>query len=382
MSDDAVVPFRLQVEDERLADLRQRLSRTRWPDRETVGDWSQGAPLERVQELCAHWRDVYDWRRCEQTLNGLGQSTTVVDGLRIHLLHVRSPEPGALPMLMTHGWPGSVVEFLRVVGPLSDPVAHGGRAGDAFHLVVPSLPGFGFSEQPRETGWGVERIARAWPQLMSRLGYDRWVAHGSDWGAVVTTALAAAAPPGLAGTHLSTLTLSPRSDRAARLSQDDAAMMRRVAQRFGGAEFGYAQLQGTRPQTVAYGLTDSPAALAAWLYEKLWAWTDHDGDLRQVLDDDTVLDDVTLYWLTGTAGSAARLYWESLSEATMDRDVSLPMGITSMPADTTRAPRAWAQEWFHDLTFWSEPERGGHFAAWEQPERFVGDVRACFRALR
>lgn len=377
-----VVPFQLHVDQDRLIDLAERLARIRWPDRETVGDWGQGMPLDRIQHLCAYWRDGYDWRRCERTLNGLGQSKTVIDGLPIHLLHVRSPEPGALPMVLTHGWPGSVIEFLQVIGPLSDPVAHGGKAADAFHLVIPSLPGFGFSGRPQTTGWGVERIARAWPQMMSRLGYSRWVAQGGDWGAVVTTALAAAAPPGLVAAHLNTLTLSPRSRATAQLDPDEAEAMRRVEQRFGASEFGYAQLQGTRPQTLAYGLTDSPAAQAAWLYEKLWAWADHDGDLSEVINDDAVLDNVMLYWLTGTAGSAARLYWESLSEATMNRDVSLPMGVTSMPADTTRAPRAWAQEWFHDLTFWSEPERGGHFAAWEQPHRFVDDVRSCFRAAR
>ena len=323
---DAVVSFRLAIAEEQLDDLRTRLARTRWPEAETVEDWSQGVPLARLRALCAYWRDGYDWRRCEAMLNGLGQHRTSIDGLDLHFLHARSPEPDALPMVMTHGWPGSVLEFAEVVGPLTDPAAHGGDPRDAFHLVMPSLPGFGFSGRPPETGWGVERIARAWTVLMDRLGYGgRWAAQGGDWGAVVTLKLAAAAPPGLIGAHVNTLTV----DHAPADPEDDApeVVATREAQSRFASERGYAMLQSTRPQTLGYGLVDSPTLQAAWIYEKLHAWSDR-SDGASSFSDDEILDTVMLYWLPAAGASSARLYSESMADASLAETVDLPVGVT------------------------------------------------------
>ncbi|TXN00725.1 epoxide hydrolase [Methylobacterium sp. WL64] len=378
---DAIEPFRLVVPESDLDDLRRRLAMTRWPEQEPVADRSQGAPLDRVRALCAYWRDGYDWRRCEAWLNGLGQHRTVLDGLGIHFLHVRSPEPDALPLIMTHGWPGSVVEFRKVIGPLTDPAAHGGDPRDAFHLVLPSLPGYGFSDKPTTTGWGVERIANAWTELMARLGYARYAAQGGDWGSAVTLAMAAAAPPGLRGVHVNTLTLPPPPGAA-----DDAApdvqAARALAKRYAEEEIGYARQQGTRPQTLGYGLSDSPAGQLAWIYEKLCAWTDSGGDAESVLGRDAILDDVMLYWLPNAGASSARLYWESFGAAALTRDVALPVGVSLFPSDITRAPRAWAERRLQNIVHWGEPARGGHFAAFEQPALFVREVRDGLRTLR
>lgn len=377
---DAIHPFHLAIADEQIADLRARLARTRWPETETVGDWSQGVPLERLQSLCAYWQDGYDWRRCEAMLNRLDQHRTSIDGVGIHFLHVRSPEPDALPLLITHGWPGSVLEFAEVVGPLTDPAAHGGNAADAFHLVMPSLPGFGFSDRPTEAGWNTARIARAWTVLMERLGYrDRWLAQGGDWGAIVTLALAAAPPPGLLAAHVNTLTVDhPPADQD---SHDPEAQALLEAQKRFASERGYAQLQSTRPQTLGYGLTDSPVLQAAWVYEKLHAWSDHDGK-GFPFSDDEILDTIMLYWLPATGASAARLYWESMAAASLSKTIDLPVGVSIMPRDITRAPRAWAERYLRKIIHWNEPARGGHFAALEQPAIFVDEVRTCFRAVR
>lgn len=364
-----------------LDDLRERLRRTRWPEREPVGDASQGAQLDRVRALCGYWRDGYDWRRCEARLNGLGQHRTQIDSLGIHFLHVRSPEADALPLIMTHGWPGSVIEFDAVVGPLTDPAAHGGDARDAFHLVLPSLPGYGFSDKPIATGWGVERIARAWATLMARLGYGRWAAQGGDWGAVVTLALAAGAPAGLAGVHVNTLTVSQEPGDAEDPSPD-AQAARALATRYVAEEFGYAKQQSTRPQTLGYGLADSPAGQLAWIYEKLCAWSDSGGEPETVLSRDAMLDNVMLYWLPNAGASSARLYRESMGQAALSRDILLPVGVSLFPGDITRAPRAWAERRLHDIIHWGEPTRGGHFAAFEQPTLFVAEVRDGLRALR
>ena len=377
----AVAPFRLAVPDAELADLRERLRRTRWPDAETVGDWSQGIPLAYLRELCAHWRDAYDWRSLEARLNALGQCRTEIDGLGIHFLHVRSPQPDALPLLITHGWPGSVVEFLKVIGPLTDPAAHGGDAADAFHVVCPSLPGYGFSDKPASRGWGVGRIAAAWAELMARLGYDRYGAQGGDWGAAVTTRLGEVDADHLAGIHVNMALVGSEIVRAAGAptSAEQSALDDFAEHRRSGA--GYSSQQMTRPQTLGYGLVDSPVAQCAWIVEKFWAWTDCDGHPENVLTRDEMLDDVMLYWLPATGASSARLYWESFR----DRDVApveAPAGVSVFPKEIFRVSRRWAEGRFRDLRHFAELDRGGHFAAFEQPELFVDEVRACFRAMR
>lgn len=377
---ESVTPFKLAVADEALADLRSRLARTRWPDRETVGDWSQGVPLDRIKALCDYWARDYDWRRCEVRLNDFGQYQTSIDGLRIHFLHVRSRSPDAVPLILTHGWPGSVVEFLDVIGPLTDPVAHGGNASDAFHVVIPSLPGYGFSDKPGTTGWGVERIAAAWIALMKRLGYQRFLAQGGDWGAAVTTAIGMLAPPECAGIHLNMPLIYPGKDDLLQLTaaeQASVASMKFYRQ----SDSGYAKLQRTRPQTLAYGLTDSPAAQAAWIYEKFYEWTDNRGEPESALTRDAMLDNIMLYWLPATAASAARLYWESLAFF-KTTPLALPVGVTIYPKEFSRPSRRWAERHFANIIHWSEAGKGGHFAAFEQPALFVTELRNCFRKIR
>lgn len=378
----------LQVPEAQLQDLRERLARTRWPERETVDDWSQGVPISFVKELCGYWANGYDWRATERRLNELGQFRTEVDGLGIHLLHIRSPHPEALPLVITHGWPGSVVEFLKVIGPLTDPPSHGGDADDAFHLVLPSLPGYGFSDKPSRPGWGVERIAAAWATLMRRLGYARYGAQGSDWGTSISACLGQHDPTGVVGLHL-TPPLAP-PDPA---SLDDLTPRERAAmaslERSARWESGYSIEQSTRPQTVGYGLVDSPAALCAWILEKFWSWTDHDGDVEAVISRDELLDNLMMYWLPGAGASAARLYWESLERVNeliagpeLADTVSVPVGCSIFPKELQRPSRRWAERRFLDIRYWNEPDRGGHFAAFEQPALFVDEVRACFRAMR
>ena len=378
---DTVEPFHLAIPQADLDDLRTRLMQTRWPEPATVDDWSQGAPLARVRALCAYWRDGYDWRRCEARLNGWGQHRTVLDGIGIHFLHIRSPEPDALPMLMTHGWPGSVMEFHKVIGPLTDPAAHGRDRRDAFHLVLPSLPGYGFSDKPAFPGWGVDRIAGAWVLLMERLGYRDWVAQGGDWGAVVTSVIAAMKPAGCRAAHLNMLTLPPQPGDDTDPAPDAKAALDAM-KRFGSVESAYARQQATRPQTLGYGLADSPAGQAAWIYEKLHAWTDDGGAPEQLFTMDEMLDNIMLYWLPNAAASSARLYWESLKDATMARATDLPIGFSIFPHDMTRSPRAWADRYFNNIIHWNETERGGHFAAFEQPDIFVQEVTGCFRTVR
>lgn len=375
-----VIPFVLDIAEERLEDLRQRLAATRWPDREPVSDWSQGAPLEKVQALVEYWRTDYDWRRCERELNSRNQYRTEIDGVDIHFLHVRSQHENAMPLLLTHGWPGSVVEFLKCIGPLVDPVAHGGSADDAFHLVIPSLPGYGFSGKPRETGWNVRRIAKAWDVLMHRLGYDRYVAQGGDWGAAVTTALGMARFDGLVAIHLNMPIVMPENP-GTDLSPAEQAMLDRMAfyQRW---DSGYSTQQATRPQTLGYGLADSPAGQAAWIYEKFYAWTDCDGAPENALSHDDMLDNIMLYWLPNTGASSARLYWESFHGGFGAKELHLPTGCSVFPRDIYAAPRSWAEKCMHDLIYWNELEKGGHFAAFEQPVQFVQEMRDCFRLVR
>jgi pimeloyl-ACP methyl ester carboxylesterase len=381
-----IAPFTVQVPEAALADLRDRLHRTRWPDRETVDDWSQGVPLAVMQELCAYWRDEYDWRRCEARLNALPQFTTRIDGLDIHFLHVRSPHADATPLLLTHGWPGSIIEFLDVLEPLVDPPAHGGRAEDAFHAVIPSVPGYGFSSRPAETGWGIERIAAAWAQLMRRLGYDRYGATGGDWGTSITTMLAIQAPEAVLGIHLTPPLVAPDYAHRDTWTAQELASAETLAAA-GKAGSGYTGQHSTRPQTLGYALLDSPAGQCAWIFEKIVAWSDHDGDVFSVLSRDQILDNITLYWLTGTGASSTRLYWESFAmvdgwfTAETTDTVGVPTGA-SVFKDTPRPSRRWAERRFTDIRYWSEPNRGGHFAAFEQPALFVDELRASFTAIR
>ena len=374
-------PFRIEVPEAALRDLRERLERTRWPEPETVRDWSQGVPLAYLQELCAHWARGYDWRATEARLNALPQFRTELDGLGIHLIHVRSPEPDALPLVLTHGWPGSVVEYLDVLGPLTDPVAHGGMAGDAFHVVLPSLPGYGFSDSPAQPGWGVGRIARAWAVLMERLGYDRYGAAGGDWGTSVSACLGQQDPRHVAGVHLVPPLAPPDPatfDDLTEREREALAALEHAAEQ----DSGYSKVHATRPQTIGYALLDSPAALCAWIVEKLHAWTD------AVPDRDTLLDNLMLYWLPGTGASSARLYWESIAQVnewisgTVTDTVDVPVGASIFPHELQRPSRRWAERRFTDIRYWNELDRGGHFAALEQPGLFVDELRAFFRLVR
>lgn len=379
-----IQPFYLDVPQAQLDDLRDRLARTRWPDRETVDDTSQGPPLDKVRALAAHWQNGYDWRRCEAMLNGFGQYRTEIDGLGIHFLHVRSPELDALPLLMTHGWPGSVLEFRDVIGPLTDPVAHGGDASDAFHLVVPSLPGFGFSDQPTATGWNVGRIAGAWTKLMRRLNYERWGAQGGDWGAGVTTTLGFMQPPGLVGIHLNMVMFQPTGEERKNATADEQKMLD-DAQRYDQQYSGYYKLQNARPQSIGFSLADSPVGLAAWIYALFQDVSDSDGNPESVFTLDQMIDDIMMYWVPNAAASSVRLYWEAMQEMQNGGMPTTPMptptGISMFPGEQVRLSRRWAQSRFAKLIHFNEPDRGGHFAALEQPELFIDEVRSTFRQL-
>jgi pimeloyl-ACP methyl ester carboxylesterase len=379
-------PFEVSFADADLDELRRRIASVRWPSKELVEDRSQGVQLATLRELARYWAADYDLRRGETRLNALPQFSTEIEGLEIHFIHVRSPHPDALPLIMTHGWPGSVIELLDSIGPLTDPIAHGGRAEDAFDLVIPSLPGYGFSTEPAEVGWGPSRVAAAWAELMRRLGYTRYVAQGGDVGASVTDAMARLAPEGLAGIHTNLLVaaLDPTGFPAAEPAER-AAVEALTTFRTDG--FAYYLEQATRPQTIGYALLDSPVALAAWLL-------DHDTDsyykiARAFVDNqpagnlsrDHILDNITLYWLTGTGTSAARSYWD-LARDTPSAPVSVPTGFTSFPGEIFRAPRSWVERVYPTLDYFNEVDRGGHFAAWEEPELFAAEVRATFRPLR
>ena len=376
---DAIRPFHIQVDDAVLADLRQRLNNTRWPDAELVADWSQGAPLAWTKSICQHWATGYDWREREARLNRWAQFKTRIDGLDIHFVHQRSPHANAMPLLITHGWPGSIIEFLKVIGPLTDPTAHGGDAADAFEVVCPSLPGFAFSDKPRETGWGVERIARAWAVLMQRLGHARYGAQGGDWGSAVTRAIGAQDPDHCAGIHI-TLAMGSKPQPADPPTPEDQRALQGLAH-YQAWDNGYSRQQATRPQTLAYGLADSPAGQAAWILEKFWAWTDHGGDPLNLLGRDELLDNVMLYWVSNTAASSARLYWESFGQR-LPLTVQVPTGVAVFPKEIVTPVRRWMEADFPNIQHWTEMPRGGHFAAFEQPALFVDDVRRFFRTLR
>jgi epoxide hydrolase len=380
-----IEPFHLNVPQAELDDLRERLARTRWPDAETVDDNSQGPPLSKVQALADHWRDGYDWRRCEALLNGFSQHRTEIDGLGIHFLHIRSPEQAALPLVMTHGWPGSVLEFRDVIGPLTNPAAHGGDASDAFHLVIPSLPGFGFSDKPTAAGWNLGRTADAWITLMQRLGYERWGAQGGDWGAAVTTMLGFKEPQGLAGIHLNMVMFQPTDAERADATPHEQAMLG-AAQRYDQLFSGYFKLQNTRPQSIGFSLADSPVGLAAWIYALFQDVSDSGGNPESVFSADHMIDDIMLYWLPNTGSSSARLYWEAMQEMMKGGMPAAPMptptGISMFPGEQVRLSRRWAERRFAKLIHFNELPRGGHFAALEQPELFVEEVRSTFRHLR
>lgn len=377
---DEIRPFRIAVPQKALDDLKRRLNATRWPDPEVVGDRSQGVQIARLRGLVEHWRTRYDWRKVEAKLNALPQFVTRIDEVDIHFLHVRSQHPNALPLLITHGWPGSVIELLKIVDPLVNPTAHGGRAEDAFHLILPSLPGYGFSGAPRSTGWGRHRVAEVWHKLMTRLGYAYYVAQGGDWGAVITQAMGAQAPNGLLGIHINMPAVVPKQlpDKLSPREQEAMDSLNR----FFTKGVGYGQIQATRPQTLGYALADSPVGQAAWIYEKFVDWTDSGGEPEKVLSRDEMLDDITLYWLTNTATSSARFYWENADLAFFAVDIDIPVGVSVFPGEIYRAPRSWAERCYRKLIYWNELDKGGHFAAFEQPELFVSEVRQAFASLR
>jgi epoxide hydrolase len=376
-----VEPYQIGVPDRELERLQLRLADARWPDRETVEDWSQGVPLQVVRDLCEYWRSGYDWRATEQRVNRWPQYLAVVDGVPIHLFHLPSPARFALPLILTHGWPGSFFEFEQVMAPLSDPAA-----SPAFHVVVPSLPGYGFSGKPT-TGWDVHRIARAWVEVMQRLGYDRFIAAGSDWGTSVSTSIALQEQERLLGLHLIPPLVPAVPADAAPLTDAEQAALVELQERSRNAA-AYSAVHQTSPQTIGYSLVDSPVGLCAWILEKVWTWSDHAGDLYSALSPDQVLDDITLYWLTGTGASSVRLYWESIElvtswlTGTIEDTVTVPTGCTVFPREVPRPSRRLAERRFTNIVHWGEPDRGGHFGAWEQPDRFVTEVRAAATAMQ
>ena len=394
----AIRPFRINVPDDQLVDLRRRIVATRWPDRETVNDRSQGVQLAEFKEMVRYWGTDYDWRKAEAKLNAFPQFITTIDDVDIHFIHVRSRHPNALPIIITHGWPGSVIEQLKIIDPLTDPTAHGGRAEDAFDVVIPSLPGYGFSGKPKGTGWDPDRIARAWAELMQRLGYTRYVAQGGDWGAPITSAMARQGAAGLLGIHINLPATVPPEVAAALgggpvpagLSEKERAVLEALMTNAKSGNSAYFTMMTARPQTVGYGATDSPAGLAAWIlvHPGFAQWT-YGNDAGKSPATDDVLDNITLYWLTNTATSAARLYWENgargsviVAAAQKTGEISLPVAITVFPDDVYRAPETWARRAYRNLIYFHEVDKGGHFAAWEQPELFSAELRAAFKSLR
>jgi len=378
-----IEPFEISVSDQALEDLMERLARTRFPESETPDDWSQGVPLSYAQDLVQYWLEDYDWRAREAYYNRFAQFKTSIDGLDVHFIHCRSEHAGARPLLITHGWPGSVVEFHKVIEPLVDPVAHGGNAADAFHVVCPSLPGYGFSGKPVQTGWGVEKIATTWDTLMQRLGYEAYLAQGGDWGSAVTTAIGIQNAGRCVGIHVNMP--NARATKEA-LENPDEQDKRALA----GAQYyqqwgaGYSKQQSTRPQTLGYGLVDSPVGQATWIIEKFYEWTDCAGHPENVLSRDELLDNVMFYWLEGNGASSGRLYWESFNRAfggEGDNTVKLPAGCSIFPKEIVPTPRSWAEKRYLNIVYWNELDKGGHFAAFEQPDLFVQELRACFRQM-
>jgi epoxide hydrolase len=363
---------------------KQRIARTRWPEQETCSDWSQGMPLAYTRELAAYWATDYDWRRCEAQLNAWPQFTTCIQGIDIHFLHCRSPHPQALPLIISHGWPGSILEFRHIIDALVDPVAHGGSAADAFHLVIPSLPGYGFSGKPTATGTSVETIGRMWGELMARLGYERYVAQGGDWGSMITQSMGQTETTHCAGIHINMPIVAPDPDTMSQLTPQEQGALESMGF-YAEWDSGYSKQQSTRPQTLGYGLADSPVGQMAWIIEKFYAWTDCERDgvkhPEHVIDRDELLDNVMLYWLNNAAASSARLYWESFANPSFE-PISMPVGCSIFPKEIFRSSRRWAEKRFSQLIHWNELPAGGHFAALEQPQLMIGELRDCFRTLR
>lgn len=387
----AIRPFKVGIPDDALSNLKQRVLATQWADAETIADSSQGVQLARLQPLMRYWASGYDWRKVEARLNALPMYVTEIDGLDIHFIHLRSRHERALPMIMTHGWPGSILEFLKVIDPLTNPTAYGGRAEDAFHLVAPSIPGFGFSGKPSTTGWGSDRIGRAWATLMQRLGYQRYVSQGGDCGSVISQRMARQNVPGLVGVHLNmpgtvppeiASILAAGGAAPATLSAKERAAFDALATFYRDSS-GYSAMMVTRPQTIGYSLVDSPVGLAAWMYDKFAIWTFSGGEPERVLTRDEMLDDISLYWLTKSGASAARIYWEDHSNNFNAVNIAaLPVAVTVFPGEIYRAPKTWAERCYGNLVYFNEASNGGHFAAWEQPQIFTTEVRAAFRTLR
>jgi len=387
MATDAITSFTIAIDEQALDDLRRRLVNIRWPEEAPAPLWQQGVPVSEMKRLCDYWLKHYDWRRCERMLNGFAQFRTAIDGVDIHFLHVRSPEPNALPMVMTHGWPGSVVEFHKVIGPLTNPTAHGGHANDAFDLIVPSLPGFGFSGNPNSTGWSVTKIAEAWLALVKRLGYTNFVAQGGDVGALVSTEMGKLAPPELKGIHINFAIAFPEESEMENLSEREKKAIADF-KHMGEYGRGYSEIQRTKPQTLGYSLADSPVGQAAWIYEKFHAWSDCNGDPTSVFSFDEILDNIMLYWLPCHGASAARIYATRLPHDWRGNDnggyttQNVPLGVSVFPKEIFRPARRWMERKYGPLMYWNEVERGGHFAALEQPALFIDEIRACFRPLR
>nr|WP_063570638.1 epoxide hydrolase family protein [Luteibacter rhizovicinus] len=392
---DTIRPFRVHVPDKVLIDLHQRVVNTRWPDKETVIDQSQGVQLSRMQALVAYWGKGYDWKKTEVALNALPMFVTRIDGLDIQFIQVKSRNPHALPLLITHGWPGSILELTKAIGPLTDPVAYGGKVEDSFDVIIPSMPGYGFSERPTGTGWGPDRIGRAWDVLMKRLGYTDYVSQGGDWGSVVADVMGRQAPKGLLGIHVNMPATVPAelsgliaagAPAPADLKPDERAAFESLSTFF-GKNAAYGAMMSTRPQTEGYGLSDSPVALAAWMYDKFAQWTFSGGDPEKSLTKDEMLDDITLYWVTNTAVSSARLYWENNNNnfnAVEQRtaEIKVPVAVTIFPGEIYRAPESWTKRAYPTLTYFHVVEKGGHFAQWEEPQLFAEEMRAAFRPLR
>jgi pimeloyl-ACP methyl ester carboxylesterase len=389
-SSDAIRPFHIKVSETALSDLRQRVAATRWPDKETVTDQSQGVKLQQIQQLVQYWGTDYDWRKAEAKLNALPQFITNIDGLEIQFVHIRSRHPHALPLIITHGWPGSVFELIKIIGPLTDPTAYGGKAEDAFDLVLPSMPGYGFSGKPTGTGWDADHIASAWDVLMKRLGYKQYVSQGGDWGSVVADKMARQQPAGLLGIHVNMPATVP-ADIATALKNGEpapAGLSAKEKEAYAALNHlytkggGYAGMMVTRPQTLGYGLSDSPVGLASFFLDKFNEWTYSGGNAEKSLTKDEMLDDISLYWLTNTAASSAQLYWENNANNFNAVDISIPAAITVFPGEIYRAPRSWAERSYHKLIYFNEVKKGGHFAAWEEPQLFAEEIRAAFKSLR
>ena len=379
-ANDQVTPFTIAVADDVLEDLQRRLAITRWPDAEVVDDWSQGMPLSYAKELAAYWADGYDWRAREVALNRFPQITTEIDGVSIHAIHMRSPHDDAMPICITHGWPGSIVEFHKIIEPLTNPTDHGGDAADAFHVVCPSLPGYGFSAPATEVGWGIEKIGEVWTELMARLGYDRFVAQGGDWGAMVTTILGQNHGDVVDAIHLNMPIAGPDPDTMDSLTEAEQRALEALGH-YDKWDSGYSKQQSTRPQTLGYGLADSPTGQMAWIVEKFWSWMDCDGHPENILTKDELLDNVMLYWVNNAATSSARLYWESFANVNL-AGVDVPTGVAAFPKEILQTSERWAAKRFHNLQQWTPMPKGGHFAAFEQPELMTEDIRSFFRRFR